>query len=468
MAITVRRKSPLRIFAVIIVLGVAASSVVGMSCAPVQSVERVAVVDGVAYAKIVWRDPKSPAGGAYGLSPSFDPFFVQSKDGGYSWEKAPTLPDAAQISFAGELPFPKTLCRESKATPCFRIDGQERVEESSDGGQSWRIAWQVPANRQEYVDRIRNAWDITGCGRVISFRAVDAAQFLGPRETSVVVAMGGEGVTVRDSTGHWTRVTVLDARPTPWVDASPFAPMGLAPEIGIGVAIAIFTALVLLQWVCAQLFRCAPTSEAVKTVSAAHLGPGFWISLAFLIVLGAISTYVLYIPWGFAACLVLALILWSRTQPLKPAPISGWQEAGTVSRFRSDFWVSFALLLILSAILAFLYLAWDALGCLIIPTLLAITMVTSQIYVSTRKTLNDAGLLNSSAASALRVSWQVGLGVFIAWWLCFYAWTSGLPVNINNALVISIALTAIIVCGGVYRTYSLSRSAHLHRGDNTG
>ncbi|MEU0532889.1 hypothetical protein [Amycolatopsis tolypomycina] len=134
----------------------------------------------------------------------------------------------------GPMASPSTkqveACAPEAATHCYRVHGagvvDDRrggrllgVDETTDGGRTWRTAWEVPAARWEFVQRQHPfPASVLRVSQVasteVSVRAVAGGH-------QVIVANGVDGLAVRGADGAWRRVPVvvpetgLDLRPAP-------------------------------------------------------------------------------------------------------------------------------------------------------------------------------------------------------------------------------------------------------------
>ncbi|WP_203879021.1 hypothetical protein [Planobispora takensis] len=145
---------------------------------------------------------------------------ITSRDGGRTWvrQPAPTpgpssspdpsapaarTPEAGSASIAPARPVSPVpeSCVPGEPGHCYRVvRGRLAVEESRDDGGSWKIAWEVPEDREEIL---RRNWDGTrrgewGSGAVAVHPAQDGHV--------VVAANGSDGVAVRDADGTWRRL----------------------------------------------------------------------------------------------------------------------------------------------------------------------------------------------------------------------------------------------------------------------
>jgi hypothetical protein len=91
--------------------------------------------------------------------------YVRSQDGGRSWdplasEEPPYAvedpPQEVLRAFEQDLELPKILCAPENPQTCYRVTGEEIIEASSDGGDSWHIVWEIPPGRREYMQRVKN------------------------------------------------------------------------------------------------------------------------------------------------------------------------------------------------------------------------------------------------------------------------------------------------------------------------
>jgi hypothetical protein len=107
--------------------------------------------------------------------------------------------------------LPATTCVPGQPHLCYQITGDKKVYSSSNGGETWQVAWEIPAGRRDFMDRYPS-----GCKGAIDMGPYDlliVPELAGYR---VVVAIGNEGLLVRQPNGDWERQEVLRARPTPF------------------------------------------------------------------------------------------------------------------------------------------------------------------------------------------------------------------------------------------------------------
>ncbi|MEV0613623.1 hypothetical protein AB0I81_09890 [Nonomuraea sp. NPDC050404] len=120
-----------------------------------------------------------------------------SYDGGLTWW--PT--NGSQLK-----PGQSAMCVPGQATRCYQVvKGRLAVEQSDDGGHTWRPSWQAS---QDDLERMTRTYDLDGAagrddGRLSSTSLGVQAR---PGGHVVVVANGLDGILVRDVSGAWRRV----------------------------------------------------------------------------------------------------------------------------------------------------------------------------------------------------------------------------------------------------------------------
>lgn len=187
---------------------------------PTQRVVALWTYSGEVYAGVTDHDDAGPidphiAGSADGIS--WSAVDVSSWNAGDNpLDVNPPVVMLSELSEAvrREIPttYPHVACADSEQ--CYRIDGSTpKVEESSDGGATWSVAWEIPPDQIDQV--VEGHVDDHDGGTVTSedIAAVDLA-FLDP--SRVIVAVGYDGVVMRHDDGVWRRHAVLDARPQPF------------------------------------------------------------------------------------------------------------------------------------------------------------------------------------------------------------------------------------------------------------
>ena len=158
-----------------------------------------------------------------------------SPSGVGDWTPLPEtpLPDASSEQLPKRVPQVQA-CAPDDAARCYRVHGSGEtsldewpprsdrmlgVDETTDAGQTWHTAWEVPAARWSFVQRQHPFPG--GVNRLEKLASVELAVRTVPGGHEVIVANGVEGLAVRGADGSWRRVPVvvtatgLDIRPAP-------------------------------------------------------------------------------------------------------------------------------------------------------------------------------------------------------------------------------------------------------------
>ena len=150
--------------------------------------DRVMVIDGVAYA------------GRLSGSGFTAHIYLQSADG-LAWTDAQR---ADLLVARAELPL--SACLATDSAHCFRVTGSKIIEESSDGGATWRVSWALTGGRETFLWRTLSAnyGYVQMTDDQVGARDVTVLSS-GGRER-VIVALGLAGMLVRDEDGAWRSV----------------------------------------------------------------------------------------------------------------------------------------------------------------------------------------------------------------------------------------------------------------------
>ena len=183
-----------RLFVVLVVLPVSALAVAATSAPNYDD----------ALAVTVWHGQiVAGTGNAYHRDRTVEAWW-ESPDAGVSFS---SMPDGDLKQFTSELPDLQTAlttgCQPSAPRHCFRIvRGRLRVEESTDGGATWQVAWQVTEpERQRLAGRYEHLGDPDVYLSSVAIAVVDR-----PGGCVVLVANGRDGYARRDVSGSWTRI----------------------------------------------------------------------------------------------------------------------------------------------------------------------------------------------------------------------------------------------------------------------
>jgi len=194
--------------------------------------------------------------------------------------------------------LPRIVCESTQPNLCYRIAQKEQVEESRDGGKTWRIAWSIPPGRRAYMERVGSG----APSRRIDMGPYDLA-LVGPPGTNglhtLVVAMGDQGILVRTPEGAWERYGVWAAKPTPFA-----AEFGLYSIIELPLRLFGEVIMCLVAGVLVMLFLLLTNRSAVKASAGATLRS---IALGFAVVPAAFIPFALW-ALGVIAEYSLALV----------------------------------------------------------------------------------------------------------------------------------------------------------------
>lgn len=128
-----------------------------------------------------------------------------------SWERLLDVRDAVIETAVQGVDLPVTACVPNDPATCYRIEGDDRVLVSEDGGESWDTAWRLPFGRALFMNRVARI-----CKGRADTRLFDLAVLEREDGYQVVAAFGNEGVVTRQTDGSWERQAVVNARPTPY------------------------------------------------------------------------------------------------------------------------------------------------------------------------------------------------------------------------------------------------------------
>lgn len=134
--------------------------------------------------------------------------YYASHDQGKTWKQI-DLHTVKMEAYQADTDYHVSACLSDAPEICYRIDEQEYVEASEDGGVNWSIDWQIPVGRKLYMER----YSYAGALHITPYD-LDIIES-GP-DHLVVVAMGNQGVLVRSADGVWNRYAVDAMTPTPY------------------------------------------------------------------------------------------------------------------------------------------------------------------------------------------------------------------------------------------------------------
>ena len=105
-------------------------------------------------------------------------------------------------------------CVPGNSQVCYRIDGNEYVEISMNGGSSWDIDWKIPIGRKKYMQG-RGPFRLSG---ILPAYPLDSVSVNTPRDLKIIsnngsykvfVAMGIQGLLIKEANEVWNRRGVI-------------------------------------------------------------------------------------------------------------------------------------------------------------------------------------------------------------------------------------------------------------------
>jgi hypothetical protein len=264
----------------------------------------------------------------------FPPVYV-SFDQARTWQNEPEIPPDVADVLRQPLVLPVAGCDPLDVRLCYRIDGRAQVDESWDGGQTWSVAWQLPAGRDSYLRRATGQNCVINCGNDSALRTYDMAFATGRGESTLVVALGTEGLLTHSPSQGWQRtgLTLSQSGYQPWViaptplSASTFNEVfqNTAQEwlLALGLAFLVYLGLSLWVWVFAAQHPAPGTPH-----SAGWIFSPLWVIGVWLLVM--IMPFAHYFRWFSGATGTNFYFLVLLTFPIMFLVINyvSWRRAG--------------------------------------------------------------------------------------------------------------------------------------------
>jgi hypothetical protein len=237
--------------------------------------------------------------------------FYSSRSGTGDWTPLPETPRDQVPEHRPQL----EACVPDDSAHCYRVHGGGEldyleltprggrllgVDETTDGGQTWRTAWEVPAARWLFVERQHPfPGGVDRSSEVASVEVVVRAVHSGHE---VFVVNGVEGLAVRGADGAWHRVPVVV--PASGLDIRPAPVTAFGQVIGNHVATAaLITLLALVIGMSVAVGRARPRLEHGVIV----LLPLGFLLLASIPITGAVAFFTASSGTSTGHWLVLAL-----------------------------------------------------------------------------------------------------------------------------------------------------------------
>jgi hypothetical protein len=229
-------------------------------CASAHQVTRLALDRGLLYAGIGITNRIEDGGIVLASLKRWEDWHVvmYSAYSGTVWQPVPNFQTYAQNPFREPRQMPIIACDPAELNICYRIDGTAEVKESSDGGANWKIAWLPITNREDFRQRLARG-KLTDCGKIPDLQTFDLILFPGQTGTTLLVALGNEGLLVHPSDGGWQTIGInppsnenwwIGITPTPFAARDPGEAINVtASEFLLALTAGLLTWSLLSIWV---------------------------------------------------------------------------------------------------------------------------------------------------------------------------------------------------------------------------
>jgi hypothetical protein len=186
----------------------------------------------------------------FGYSEPSSDYGYLSLDNGKTWTSVQDIPPEIKLKFQEPLTLPKQVCLPENSQKCYRIGVKpEQVDVSYDGGQNWQVGWSYPPGRREFMQRIVPIVQMSSVDkREINAGPYDLAIVPSTKGSTIVVAMGNEGVLVFQTGQQWQRFAVDIAMPTPYADPYPILDGSISLETDILLVLSLAMPILLAEW----------------------------------------------------------------------------------------------------------------------------------------------------------------------------------------------------------------------------
>jgi hypothetical protein len=174
-----------------------------------------------------------------------------SLDDGKTWASVQDIPAEVKLKFQQTLTLPKQVCLPENPQECYRIGAKsEQVDVSYDGGQNWQVSWSYPPGRREFMQRSVAIVLMSGIDkREINAGPYDLAVVPSTHGSTVLIAMGNEGVLGLAAGQKWERFAVDIATPTPYADPPfPILDNAIAMETDILLILSLIMPVLVSEW----------------------------------------------------------------------------------------------------------------------------------------------------------------------------------------------------------------------------
>lgn len=166
--------------------------------------------------------------------------FFRSSDG-IDWDviDRDRIPSPIYEELMESRELPMMACVPEDPQTCYRIIKDEQVLISKDGGNNWEILWRVPPGRRYFMERAVED-PVQFCPKSVDLGPYDMIVLGSGESHNLIIAMGNEGVLVRNSNGEILRQPVGASIPTP---LNSFDPSIIETETLVAALFALITLL---------------------------------------------------------------------------------------------------------------------------------------------------------------------------------------------------------------------------------
>ncbi|MEU6414833.1 hypothetical protein [Microbispora sp. NPDC046933] len=231
---------------------------------------------------------------------------IATGDAGRSWHEWKGSPSPSPVTRA---------CVPAEPGRCYRVTPNRlRVEQTTDGGATWTVAWEISRGRQGWLDRGYENPDPYGERSDRAASTAVAVQAV-PGGHVVAVANGTDGVVMRDASGRWRRLGFPAYDPERALlsedAAAPLASPGerIGTELGVAVLVALAALLAALGT------RAGARRWPVRFGICAAI---MWTSVLLVVTADGMATRLaslaLFVPM-FAVGAAGVLAVWLRSRP---------------------------------------------------------------------------------------------------------------------------------------------------------
>ncbi len=294
-------------------------------CAPTAQVTRLAVDSGTIYAGIGITNRIEDGGYILASLNGWEDWHMvmySEGPGEVVWRTVAPYEAIARNPFLEPRHLPFTLCDPAEPRHCYRIDGRAQVDESLNDGQSWETVWQAISTREDFRRRLANGVFIS-CYKVPDLQTFDLVLIPGESGTTLIVALGNEGLLIHPPSGGWQAVGIAtspnDVRGIRAIIPTPFAVHTIVDAINVSLREFLFALSAgLLAWFILSIYVRGTILRRIATFTRKQIN-GFTlpakISIGWTLLIPAAMVFfpgiekLLLSQLGFPFWLVLAILI---------------------------------------------------------------------------------------------------------------------------------------------------------------